>query len=89
MATIRFTGHMARHRPTPMSEASGSDVRSLLQNAFADDPFLGSYVLDEQGRLRKHVNIFVDGDMINDRVKLSDPVRPASEIYIMQALSGG
>jgi hypothetical protein len=45
--------------------------------------------LDEQGSLRKHVNIFIDGKMINDRNKLSDPFTTGSEIYIMQALSGG
>ena len=89
MATIRFTGHMARHRDTPMLNANGGDVRAVLKDAFAHDPFLGGYVLDEQGRLRKHVNIFVDGDMVEDRVKLTDPVQPASEIYIIQALSGG
>ncbi len=89
MPTIRFTGHMARHRPTPMLEAKGADVRSLLADAFKADAFLAGYILDEQGRLRKHVNIFVDGEMIEDRVRLSDAVKPSSEIYIMQALSGG
>jgi hypothetical protein len=33
--------------------------------------------------------VFVDGQQIGDRERLSDPVRPASEIYVMQALSGG
>jgi hypothetical protein len=46
-------------------------------------------VLDEQGRVRKHVNIFADGVMVADRVALSDPVAPTSEIYVLQALSGG
>jgi sulfur-carrier protein len=35
------------------------------------------------------VNIFIDGKMINDRSKLSDTCSANSEIYIMQALSGG
>ncbi len=52
-------------------------------------PGLQSYVLDERGSLRRHVNIFIDGKMINDRNRLSDTFSPASEIYIMQALSGG
>jgi hypothetical protein len=46
-------------------------------------------VLDDQGRLRQHVNIFIDGVMIKDRNHLSDPFQENSEIYIMQALSGG
>ena len=89
MATIRFTHQLARHRAIPEMEGAGDDVRAVLRDAFAGDPMLGTYVLDEQGRLRKHVNVFVDGEMIADRMKLSDPVKPASEIYIMQALSGG
>lgn len=52
-------------------------------------PGLQSYVLDEQGSLRRHVNIFIDGRMISDRNNLSDVINAGSEIYIMQALSGG
>lgn len=52
-------------------------------------PGIQSYILDEQGMLRKHVNIFIDGRMITDRNALSDAFTKDSEIYIMQALSGG
>ncbi|MBK5272653.1 MAG: MoaD/ThiS family protein [Bacteroidia bacterium] len=52
-------------------------------------PGIKSYVLDEKGSLRKHVNIFIDGTMIDDRDQLSDAVSSNSEIYIIQALSGG
>jgi hypothetical protein len=46
-------------------------------------------VLDDQGRLRRHVHVFVDGVLVADRERLSDPVGPASELHVMQALSGG
>jgi hypothetical protein len=46
-------------------------------------------VLDERGVLRKHMTIFVDGRQLADRDGLSDRVEPRSEIYVMQALSGG
>lgn len=45
--------------------------------------------MDERGVLRKHMSIFVDGELIIDRTTLSDEVGPNSEIYVMQALSGG
>jgi len=45
--------------------------------------------LDEHGAVRKHMVIFIDGTMIRDRMTLTDPVTPSSEIYVMQALSGG
>ncbi len=39
--------------------------------------------------LRKHMTILVDGQRIGDLDKLTDPVTPASEVWVMQALSGG
>ena len=72
-----------------MIEAAGSTVADVLTAGLAGDELLRSYVLDEQGRLRKHVTIYLDGTVIADRLRLSDPVGPQSEIYILQALSGG
>ena len=46
-------------------------------------------VLDEQGAVRHHVAIFVDGQAIRDKRDLAVPLAPAAEVYIMQALSGG
>lgn len=89
MARVRFTSHLARHRPLPLAEAPGATVAEVLAQVFADDPLLRGYVLDEQGRLRKHVNIYLDGTLITDRLRLGDAVGPASEIYVLQALSGG
>ncbi|MBI1416009.1 MAG: MoaD/ThiS family protein [Limimaricola sp.] len=89
MATIRFTANLSKHRDTPVITAAGTNVRAVIDEGLAADPLLKSYVLDEQGRLRKHVNIFVDGQMIADRAGLSDPVDPEAELYVMQALSGG
>jgi hypothetical protein len=64
-------------------------VREVLDRVFADNPRLRGYVVDERGVLRKHMSIFVDGAQIVDRERLSDPVGPATELYVMQALSGG
>ena len=44
---------------------------------------------DDQARLRQHVVIFVDEKMISDREGLSDTVSDGSEIFVLQALSGG
>lgn len=64
-------------------------MQEIFKEIESDYPGLKSYVLDEQGSLRRHVNIFIDGKMINDRTKLTDEFSSNSEIYIMQALSGG
>jgi hypothetical protein len=57
----------------------------VLENLFADNPRLRSYVVDDQGRIRKHVNVYV-GDARADR---ADPVGPDDEVFVFQALSGG
>jgi hypothetical protein len=89
VATIRFTTHLLRHRNVRALTAAGTTVAEVLGAAMSDDPLLQSYVLDEQGRLRKHVHIYLDGALIQDRLRLSDPVAPASELYVLQSLSGG
>ncbi len=64
-------------------------MAAALEAVFRDHPQLRGYVLDEQGRLRQHVAVFVGGDLIRDRVRLSDTVAASQDIFVMQALSGG
>ena len=52
-------------------------------------PGLAFYVCDERGRLRQHVNIFVENERVSDRRGLSDAVAPDARVFILQALSGG
>jgi len=52
-------------------------------------PKFKGYITDEQGRLRKHVNIFIDGKMVRDREGLTDSLKADSEVFFLQALSGG
>jgi hypothetical protein len=89
MAKIAFTQNIQRHVTCRDTEAVGRSVREVLDNLFADNPRARSYVLDDQAALRKHMSIFIDGELIRDRVRLSDPVTEASNIYVFQALSGG
>ena len=89
MATVVFTTNLRRHVECPDTAATGTTVREVLSQVFAIRPRLEGYVVDERGVLRKHMTIFVDGQPILDRVGLSDSVGADSEIYVMQALSGG
>jgi hypothetical protein len=68
---------------------SGASARAALDAYFVRHPAVRSYVLDEQNCLRKHVVVFIDGRQLRDRSSLSDPVADDSELYVMQALSGG
>ncbi len=89
MADVAFTPNLQRHVECPRRDAPGSTVREVLEGVFADNPRLRGYVVDERGALRRHMIVFVDGRQISDRERLSDRVGPRSEIYVMQALSGG
>ena len=89
MAKIAFTPNIQRHVICRDTEAAGHSVREVLDNLFADNPRARSYVLDDQAGLRKHMTIFIDGEIIRDRVHLSDPVSETTSIYVFQALSGG
>jgi sulfur-carrier protein len=89
MAKVVFTPNIQRHVGCPEAQAAGHTVREVLENVFAVNPQARSYVLDDQSGLRKHMTIFVDGQMIRDRARLAHPVSDASTIYVFQALSGG
>ncbi len=89
MATVVFTQNLRRHVECPTEVVDGESVRAVLEAVFAANPRLRGYVLDDQGALRHHMMVFVDGEPITDRSGLADPVRATSEVYVMQALSGG
>ncbi len=90
MATIKFTYALKRFFPNLKEmTASGNTLTEVFNEVEASYPKVRSYLLDEQGGLRGHVNIFIDGNIIEDREGLSDRFSPNREIYIMQALSGG
>ena len=89
MAQVSFTQNLRQHLAAPPRQIAGTTVREALDVVFDENPRLRGYVLDDQARLRKHVVIFIDGKMIEDRIELSDPIGDSSELYVMQALSGG
>ena len=89
MPRVVFTSNLQRHVTCPERDVSGATVAQALEAVFAEAPQVREYVLDEQGHVRKHVAIYVDGQRIADRERLTDAVRAGSEIYVLQALSGG
>ena len=89
MPEVKFTENLRRHLDTPECRVDGVTVREALDRVFEVQPRLRGYVLDDQNRLRKHVAIFIDGDMVHDREGLSDPISADAELFVMQALSGG
>jgi sulfur-carrier protein len=89
MARVIFTANIQRHVACPEAQAAGRTVREVLDNVFLENAEARRYVLDDQSALRRHMTIFVDGQMIRDRAHLADAVNENSTIYVFQALSGG
>ena len=89
MANLHFTQNLTRHTDCPSAELSADTVAELLQRYFERWPAVRGYVLDDQGEVRQHVKVLVDGRNIKDRRKLTDRLNPSSEVYVFQALSGG
>ena len=89
MAKVIFTPNLMRHVDCPPVDAPGMTVRAVLAAVFEQNPRLKSYVVDEQFSLRRHMGIIVDGEIVIDRKALSDKVQSSSEVYVLQALSGG
>jgi len=89
LAVIAFTAHLQRVAPSAPTVCDAATVGEALEAVCADYPLLKSYVLDDQGALRKHVAVFLDGRMQPRETALSSPVVETTEIYVFQALSGG
>jgi molybdopterin converting factor small subunit len=89
MARVAFTTNLQRHLACPVQDAPGASVRDVLDSLFATNPRLRSYILDDQGRLRRHVHIYVNDARIADPVRLADAVGDDDEVFVFQALTGG
>ncbi len=90
MAKVNFTSALKRFYPTlePV-EIEGNSVAEILASLENKHVGLTDFLVDEQGVLRQHINIFIGDRMLSDREQLTDRVGARDEILIFQALSGG
>lgn len=89
MPTVEFAPALTRHVPCPAQQVDGATLRAALDDAFRAAPALRGYVLDEQGAVRKHVAVFVNARMIEDRARLDVALSPRDKVMVIQALTGG
>lgn len=89
MAELHFTSWLRQVVPDGPLKADGGTVGDALGAVFEARPHVRGYVLDDQGRLRKHVCIFADGVRLRHEAALTTGIKPTSTLYVMQALSGG
>jgi hypothetical protein len=89
MPRILFTPQLRRFTETPEVDSPAVTLRAALEDAFAINPRLRGYVLDDQAHLRPNVVVFIDGRRSDDRIELAEPLQPGTTVHVLQALSGG
>jgi len=64
-------------------------VRAALEQLERDHPSLYGSICDETGKVRRHVNLFVNTSHVRDREGLDTALVPGDVITILPAVSGG
>lgn len=80
---------VAGARVVPVDAEAPVTVGTVLDALAREHPTLERRVRDELGRLRAHVNLFVDSDNVRYLDGLATPVAPGQELSIIPAISGG
>jgi hypothetical protein len=84
MPKVSFTSALQRFLAAPSAEVGGGTVGEALAAVFASRPALRGYVLDDQGAVRRHVSIYVNGEPIADRARRKHKQRPRAQQYLLE-----
>ena len=68
MPSVRFTRNIQRHVECPTLDIPGATLADVLDAYFATNPRARGYVLEDDGRLRKHMALFVDGRTVRSNL---------------------
>ncbi len=71
MPKVSFTRALERFVKAPSLTVEGATLGEALDKVFAANPALRGYVLDDQGAVRRHVAIYINGQIVRDRVHLA------------------
>ena len=89
MPTVEFAKSLRRHVDCAVQQVPAGSLRQVLEAALTAAPTLARYVFDDQRCVRKHVAVFVNNDMVQDRQRLDRWVGDGDTVLVIQALSGG
>lgn len=74
---------------TELIEVEGATVGDIFQQLDARFPGIGARLCEENGELRRFINVYVDGEDIRFLDRLQTPVGEKAEISIVPAIAGG
>jgi molybdopterin converting factor small subunit len=86
MALVKLRGRLKQLAGdrTDLSIEAGSVVE-LLRALEQEQPAMGGWILDERGQIRRHINVFVNGERASEGTSLG----PEDRIEVLPAISGG
>jgi len=70
-------------------EASGTTIAAILQNLESRHPGLQERICDDAGKVRRFVNLYVNGEDIRFLDSVATTVKDGDEISIVPAIAGG
>ena len=85
MATVRLRAPLSELAGASTVEVDAVTVGESLAALERDRAALAGWILDERGRIRRHVNVFVDGMLAT----ADTPVAAGSRIHVLPAITGG
>ena len=86
---VTLTANLQKYFPQAKFEIDANTVADLLKKMDQRRPLFSTYIIEESGAIRKHVNIFIDGEVVRDKSHVDIPLKNGTQVHIMQALSGG
>ncbi|GGZ10449.1 MoaD/ThiS family protein [Streptomyces nitrosporeus] len=70
-------------------EAEGAVLSEVIESLEKNHPGIGARVLDDQGKLRRFVNVYVNDDDVRFESGLQTPTPDGAGISIIPAVAGG
>lgn len=89
MVTVEFAASLRRHVECATQQVAPGSLRHVLEHALCAAPGMAHYVFDDQRCIRKHVAVFVNQQMVLDRVHLDQALGAHDRVLVIQALTGG
>ena len=89
MVSVEFAASLQRHKACAPQAVPAGSLAAVLAHAFEAEPGLRHYVLDDQGHIRKHVAVFVNGTLHQLRQRMELPVADNAKVLVIQCLTGG
>lgn len=91
--SVEFAASLRRHLPLgrdcPAQQVAAGSLRQVLEAALRATPELACYVFDDQRAVRKHVAVFINRELVHDRVQLNQVLAAGDRVLVIQALTGG